>query len=1292
MDPLTALQTAAAIAQFGVMGFHLIVRIKQFKDQNYELPAVLRDIEIHVESIRASLELIREALENDSQRCNGTIKAAVSRCLEQIETRCDRLDHMVAKYMPKNESSRAAILAAFKSISRDSEIREQADRLGSDLDPLMLALNAASFHIGSVGRRKSINSHLYKRRLDTVPPHHVSSFINRDDVMSDIKAQFERNNDGVVKVMVLQGMGGQGKTQLALEYCRLSRLESRFAAMFWVDATSKISTEESFKKIYEVIKYDDQPVKEAREQIEFAKNALIEWKSDWLLVFDNHDNPEEFDALEYFPNSMNGHILVTSRSSPAIISKIGPVREVDGMTEAQSLKLFYSQSKIEVSPEADQEVKEIVKRLGYHPLAVNQTAIYLREKKNILPLSRFLRHYETYTRKILDGGRNRPSGGGKIEEKTVMNIWNMSYDEILQPKSPLGTLKVAFLVILAFFDETDISECLFATFFDTFPEKSDPLGWFELFVSEDTGRWDNDNFGEVVTELQRLSFINSAWTGEDGWIHVSLHPLVRDWIKLRQSKEDLLLGYRTATQLLVSSIRRDVVILPSSHRFGLPVYNPEKSARHYFMSHLSVWVNNWRVFQENPEYLPELIYMPDADGIDYIFAEELLVRCLDYSLHSVEAFMILIWIVRRRRNPEEDQIRRALLIVHTSALDILSTNQYDEGLSFMDLSKARPGLAWEFIEYWNGVPQNRLLVATVLCAALGLIIDPSPVPNQFLKQLGFYMSVCDQIPPEDDFMLWNTLHARLAKLLLEYRDGELVEQGTACVMKLITFSDSRPDMDGPTFRKRFWNYSIWDLAFSKHVNTETRRKLLEEYKESLGVLPKNHVLNLRYEISVARILLAEEKPEMALDSLSKYTDILKSWPVHSQEAFSIWSVYAKASAALGRTADEKRAYVEMLRCNDDQTLICSLLQDLSILEFSSGDIAAGIDTLAKMIKVAEILKDRNKLAIALRQRSMITVALGKRMAGEAFSDASRWLQLYRDAPYNPESTEIICLSEEEMGRRVDGRIGICAMMLWLRAAVLSGKYTPSMFGAFANVMHALSKIEGMMLDDLRDFLTNFGSYARGMGADSQFDVEHWKSIMGEGLKAHLGAPEHEKSIGSLISQLESIGLGGVSETEFPEDVDLSKVNIVVVGPGEDAKEKLARKMREDKEKDEREKPKSVDTDPMEAEPPNTSIAPRNAISEVEDSAKLPKTEGIVRTATVSESLYDTTMSKKPAPTSPSQTSRRRSRISQVFSRKDREKPTLSHLLRADGVARAFGSPVPIDLTFSHKRSSSYSRS
>src|ERR1700751_4895653 len=98
-------------------------------------------------------------------------------------------------------------------------------------------------------------------------------------------------NDGSrTTIVVLLGMGGAGKSQLALECCRRQRTASNFRAVFWVDTSTLRSLRNAMESIAKRLgptrQFDDS---EAASR--FALDALSSSNYPWLMVLDNLDEP-----------------------------------------------------------------------------------------------------------------------------------------------------------------------------------------------------------------------------------------------------------------------------------------------------------------------------------------------------------------------------------------------------------------------------------------------------------------------------------------------------------------------------------------------------------------------------------------------------------------------------------------------------------------------------------------------------------------------------------------------------------------------------------------------------------------------------------------------------------------------------------------------------------------------------------------------------------------------------------------------------------------------------------------
>lgn len=94
-------------------------------------------------------------------------------------------------------------------------------------------------------------------------------------------------------------MGGQGKSQIALEYCR--QAQQIYRGVFWIDSSSASTTVQSLVSIAQeldgsvVNALDDDDAK-----VRFALRTLERWDDRWLMVFDNCDDPATFSDVEQF--------------------------------------------------------------------------------------------------------------------------------------------------------------------------------------------------------------------------------------------------------------------------------------------------------------------------------------------------------------------------------------------------------------------------------------------------------------------------------------------------------------------------------------------------------------------------------------------------------------------------------------------------------------------------------------------------------------------------------------------------------------------------------------------------------------------------------------------------------------------------------------------------------------------------------------------------------------------------------------------------------------------------------
>ncbi len=396
---------------------------------------------------------------------------------------------------------------------------------------------------------------------------------------------------------------------MALEYCHRKK-DRPYSAIFWVDATSQDRIERSFQSISERIKRQTDYLPDLHARVAFVLRMFTSWTTPWLIVFDNYDNPDTFPNIrDFIPRSELGAILVTSRhpdSNALVANQSNHFIELSGLEEDAAVALLIRQSG--TNEGISEDAKKIVKRLVYHPLAITQAGAYISKRK--LRLCKFTDHYKRRKKIILE---NTPQLSqyskrlGDAEEETSLNVfttWELSFQQ-LRSEAPENNVEAKLLTLLAFFDEKDISEQLFAEFSNNqewMSESAKLLIWLNTFSNVE-GQWDSDRFEDVLIHLRDSSLLQAFARGLDGFCHASLHPLVKDWIRLRMdrsiSQDNTYMAATLVTELLMDSWQKECFDLPLLAKLNVPshIIGLEESHQDFFIPQASI-LSNHKIFDE----------------------------------------------------------------------------------------------------------------------------------------------------------------------------------------------------------------------------------------------------------------------------------------------------------------------------------------------------------------------------------------------------------------------------------------------------------------------------------------------------------------------------------------------------------------------------------------------------------------------------------------------------------------------------------------------------------------------
>jgi tetratricopeptide (TPR) repeat protein len=194
----------------------------------------------------------------------------------------------------------------------------------------------------------------------TALPARTVKLVGRD---LDLERLHERLNTED-RVLLVQGIGGAGKTELCKHYLWLYMDEYHYTG--WIDYRG--SLEESFAGQFRV-PGPELPVEgTVKEQFQRIHRYLSGLDKDTLLVVDNIDDPNDPDLLALAAYRFK--VMANSRCRVEGFSQY----DIEFLSEAACKELFYLHYKGEPNPGEVKEVEVLIRRAGYHTLAVELLA------------------------------------------------------------------------------------------------------------------------------------------------------------------------------------------------------------------------------------------------------------------------------------------------------------------------------------------------------------------------------------------------------------------------------------------------------------------------------------------------------------------------------------------------------------------------------------------------------------------------------------------------------------------------------------------------------------------------------------------------------------------------------------------------------------------------------------------------------------------------------------------------------------------------------------------------------
>ncbi|KAI6777532.1 uncharacterized protein J7T54_002730, partial [Emericellopsis cladophorae] len=348
-----------------------------------------------------------------------------------------------------------------------------------------------SIHQGVQGQKPKIteDASAYRGSHYLLPFASDPEFVERPEIWAWIKEGFT----GLARRMALFGMGGFGKSQLAIRFACYVRDEFPTTSIFWVHGATRDTFEASYRTIAETL------LLPRRTDADVNVLALVrDWlqKVDgnpFLMVIDNADIVDIYsdkalhdDGLAlYLPKCDHGKVLVTTRSRNVAEKLVGNgkwIQQVPVMKKDQALQLLYRR----LGSEEESDGGDLIRALDHVPLAISQAAAYIHCRRPRVTLRSYLEEFNGGQKRKIGLLRSDKGDLGRYEgvSNSVLVTWQLTFDRIREDHPRAADL----LALMSQFQSQNIPESMLHGYDDTAADAHSDQGDAGVSVSDDGSR------------------------------------------------------------------------------------------------------------------------------------------------------------------------------------------------------------------------------------------------------------------------------------------------------------------------------------------------------------------------------------------------------------------------------------------------------------------------------------------------------------------------------------------------------------------------------------------------------------------------------------------------------------------------------------------------------------------------------------------------------------------------------------------------------------------------------------
>ncbi|KAF5437924.1 Tetratricopeptide repeat-containing protein, partial [Candidatus Methanophagaceae archaeon] len=349
-----------------------------------------------------------------------------------------------------------------------------------------------------------------------ISQHRNPNFTGREGILKELRLALISGEPATWK-QAITGMGGVGKTQLAVEY--IYRHKTEYRVIWWIRSEEPATMAADYASLAVDLNL---PEKESTDQTEIAKavKRWLEHNPDWLLIFDNAQDPGEI--RNYLPLGGAGHVIITSRNPLwGGVAKLLPARVFD---RAESIEFLCKRTGQEDKKTAD----VLADGLGDLPLALEQAGAYIETTG--IALTEYQELFQSRRKELWEDESHPPD-----YPDSVATTWSLSM-ELVSKESPVAA---DLLNLCAFLAPDDIPLELLSEGTEHLPEPLAATATDKLAMNR------------AIKALRQYTLVATSGKG------LSVHRLVQAVVRDRLSKDDRKEWTETVVRLLSSAFTFD---------------------------------------------------------------------------------------------------------------------------------------------------------------------------------------------------------------------------------------------------------------------------------------------------------------------------------------------------------------------------------------------------------------------------------------------------------------------------------------------------------------------------------------------------------------------------------------------------------------------------------------------------------------------------------------------------------------------------------------------------------------